>query len=784
MQSVTILGPTPPQATDNDAWNCSNKQKEMIQNALASRLLLCPSKNKVLCRSPVGARIKALKSKNIEHLKELYPKAAVALLTILSALSVGAQTLQQLFSFSFTNGSHPAALTLGVDGNFYGTTQYGGSYGTNIFHDYGYGYGTVFKVTPSGTFTTLVNFDLTNGANPAAALTLGTDAIFYGTTTTGGSNGYGTVFKVTTNGTFTTLVDFNLTNGAGPATPLILGGDGNFYGTAGGGTSGQGLVFRMTTNGTLSTVVNFHVRAGYGYISSALALGSDDNFYGTAYSGGGEYGTVSEVTVNGTLTTLVHFNGFNDGPGDLTLGRDGNLYGTTYLGGSADGGTVFRVTTNGTVTTLADFDEMSGPGDLTLGSDGNFYGTTVAGGTADNGKVFQVTPNGELTILVNIDSEYWDDRSALTLGSDGNFYGTTLEGVGGVDGDGLIFAMLIPVIITVQPQSQISHAGSTAALLVNAVGPNPITDPLNYQWRKNGNTLINGGNVSGVTSNMLTITDISDSDAGNYSVIVSNSSGTVTSSNAMLAVDDLPFIAVQPFSQTVVAGSNATINVTVYGAPPFVFQWYHNDSPLGSPASGGNISFYTLTAAGTDQAGNYKVLVVDGYGSTMSSNALLTVIVPPSITAQPLGQRVLAGSSVSFDVSVSGTGPFSYQWLFNGANIPNATSATYGIQAVSTNDIGNYSVVVTSLAGTVTSSNALLMVIVPPSLALQLWAGYPVLELNGMLGNNFVVQYNTNLASTNWNNLLSLSNLSASPYMFLDPFGVAQPARFYRAFMR
>ena len=127
---------------------------------------------------------------------------------------------------------------------------------------------------------------------------------------------------------------------------------------------------------------------------------------------------------------------------------------------------------------------------------------------------------------------------------------------------------------------------------------------------------------------------------------------------------------------------------------------------------------------------------------------------------------------------------FNYQWLFNGANLPNATSATYGIQAVSTNDTGNYSVVVTSTAGTATSSNALLTVIVPPSLALQPWAGYPVLELNGMLGNDFVVQYSTNLASTNWNDLLSLSNLSASPYLFLDPVGVGQPARFYRAFMR
>jgi hypothetical protein len=78
----------------------------------------------------------------------------------------------------------------------------------------------------------------------------------------------------------------------------------------------------------------------------------------------------------------------------------------------------------------------------------------------------------------------------------------------------------------------------------------------------------------------------------------------------------------------------------------------------------------------------------------------------------------------------------------------------------------------------------MLTVIVPPTLALQVWTGYPLLNLDGMLGSNFVVQYSTNLAGTNWINLLSLSNLSTSPWPFLDPAGVGQPARFYRAFMQ
>ena len=144
----------------------------------------------------------------------------------------------------------------------------------------------------------------------------------------------------------------------------------------------------------------------------------------------------------------------------------------------------------------------------------------------------------------------------------------------------------------------------------------------------------------------------------------------------------------------------------------------------------------------------------------------------------------MLGSSVSFSVSVSGTAPFRYQWRFNGTNIPNATNAAYAIQAVGATNTGNYSVVVTNLAGSVTSSNALLTVIVPPTLALELWAGYPLLNLYGMLSSNFVVQYSSNFADTNWINLLSLTNLPSSPYLFLDPAGDGEPARFYRAFMQ
>jgi uncharacterized repeat protein (TIGR03803 family) len=641
-----------------------------------------------------------VKPKRTGHSIKLSLKSVIALLIMASASLVGAQTLQTLCSFNGTNGMKPNALTLGNDGNFYGTTYSGGI--TNSTHTNGYG--TVFKVTTNGTLTTLVSFNGTNGTAPQAALTLGPDGNFYGTT-------YGTVFQVTTNGTLTTLVSFNGTNGMHPTAALTLGHDGNFYGTTYfGGSDGAGMVFKVTTNGVLTTLFSFSWYSGHGACPTAeLTLGPDGNFYGTTYEGGNEgdnsYGTVFKVTTNGVLTTLVSFNG-NNGYwplAGLTLGNDGNFYGTTYTGGSGSlgAGTVFKVTTNGVLTTLASFNGTNGSGPcaaLTLGSDGNFYGSTCYGGYGGGfgyGTVFKVTTNGTLTTLVffNGTNGEWP-YAALTLGNDGNFYGTTLQG--GItnstytNGMGTVFRLLLPPIIRVQPQNQTNNAGATVTFLVSATS----LIPLGYQWQKNGTNLVDGGNLSGSNTNALTITGISDSDAATYSVIVSNANFSIT---------------------------------------------------------------------------NY---------------ATLTVIDPPGITAQPLGQRIILGGYVSFNVSVSNPPPLHYQWRFNSVNLLNATNAAYAIQAVAATNTGNYSVVVTNLAGSVTSSNALMTVLVPPTLALQLWVGYPLLNLDGMLSNNFVVQYSTNLADTNWINLLSLTNLSASPYLFLDPDGVVSPARFYRAFMQ
>ena len=221
------------------------------------------------------------------------------------AVAVQAQTIQPIYSF--TDGAYPyAALTLGPDGNFYGTTLEGGS---NPL-------GTVFQVTTDGELTTLVNFVGANGATPQPSLTLGPDGNFYGTTAHGGSRDQGTVFRVTTDGALTTLVDFVGANGGYPLAALTLGPDGNFYGTTTSkGSFGEGTVFRVTTGGALTTLVSFDGYDKGAYPYAALTLGPDGNFYGTAQeSGSGGGGEIYRLNLPPTISQIIH-----SADGGLTL---------------------------------------------------------------------------------------------------------------------------------------------------------------------------------------------------------------------------------------------------------------------------------------------------------------------------------------------------------------------------------------------------------------------------------------------------------------------------------
>ena len=390
-----------------------------------------------------------------------------------TAVAARAQTFTTLANFDYANGYMPWSMTLiqGSDGNFYGTTYGGGTYGM----------GTVFKVTPAGELTALYSFCAQTGCPdgqwPYAGLVQASDGNFYGTTALGGANNYGTVFKITPEGALTTLHSFNGTDGANPGAALIQADNGNFYGTTCNGGNvqacpsgpGCGTVFEITAAGEVSVLHTFDGSDGADAYA-ALIQASDGNFYGTTARGGLDdcspypgCGTIFKMAPAGNLTTLYTFHG-TDGwmpGGGLVQATNGNLYGTTQWGGASNNGTIFEITPGGQLTTLHSFDFTHGgfpTAALVQANDGNFYATTAAGGLygwsanwpygSGDGTLFEITPGGELTTLHNFDmTDGAGPWGGLVQATDGNFYGVTISGGTGANcapsGCGTVFSLSV-----------------------------------------------------------------------------------------------------------------------------------------------------------------------------------------------------------------------------------------------------------------------------------------------------------------------------------------------------
>jgi|HubBroStandDraft_6_1064221.scaffolds.fasta_scaffold00346_14 uncharacterized repeat protein (TIGR03803 family) len=325
-----------------------------------------------------------------------------------TAIAGQAQTFTSLVSFDDTNGAEPFLMSLvqGGDARLYGTTQYGGISKCSYM-----GCGSVFRVTLSGN---LEGFNLCkedkchDGSNPIAGLVLGTDMILYGTTSFGGGtgcggHGCGTIFKLTPGGKRIKLHHFDDSDGYAPYAPLVQGPDGNFYGTTLGGGN----------------------ECGSGC------------------------GTVFRMTPSGAVTTLHSFAG-HDGSSPvaaLVFASDGSFYGTTSSGGDHDEGTLFKITSEGALVTLHNFCSHSACSDggapfaaLIQATDGNLYGTTTIGGDGSSGTVFRVTLTGQLTTLHSFEgSDGSNPSGGIIQANDGNFYGTAAGGGGGLCNCGTVF---------------------------------------------------------------------------------------------------------------------------------------------------------------------------------------------------------------------------------------------------------------------------------------------------------------------------------------------------------
>jgi len=271
----------------------------------------------------------------------------------------------------------------------------------------------------ASTFTTVVNFKVTNGARPHASLAQGLDGKLYGTTPGGGAHLYGTVFTLS-GPLYSFCAQANCTDGSAPSGGLVLATDGDFYGTTGlGGANGDGTVFKITHSGTLTTLYSFcsKINCTDGEVPYAgVVQGTDGNFYGTTNKGGvKKEGTVFKITPSGKLTTLYSFcsqTSCTDGAnpyGGLIQATNGTFYGTTELGGANGDGTVFRLSVGLSpfVETLPTLGKVGAAvyilgTNLTSASNVSFGSTGASFTVISASEITTVVPNGATTDLVSV----------------------------------------------------------------------------------------------------------------------------------------------------------------------------------------------------------------------------------------------------------------------------------------------------------------------------------------------------------------------------------------------
>jgi uncharacterized repeat protein (TIGR03803 family) len=364
----------------------------------------------------------------------------IAFLLAIAALAVtGAQaqmTIKAIYDFSNTSGPLDPQLVgvfaQGRDGNMWSTAPKGGKNGI----------GAAFKITPGGKLTDVHDFDPSKGEGTSySGLTLGTDGDFYGTMINGGSStscsgGCGAIFKMTPAGAVTILYSFTGGNdGKNPYAPPIQAANGTFWGnTYSGGISGYGTVYELTATGKFETTcVQFNGSPNGARPVGPLVQGTDGSFYGTTQNGVNvNYGTVFKVTSSCGFTLLATFGRGEEPTAGLVEGANGNFYGTAYGAGAHGVGYVFEVTPKGVLTDIYDFTGGSDGGHpyagLTLATDGNFFVPLSAYGEG-YGTVDEFTQSGAFVASAEFDATDGAYPSVpLIQLTNGSLYGDASEG--------------------------------------------------------------------------------------------------------------------------------------------------------------------------------------------------------------------------------------------------------------------------------------------------------------------------------------------------------------------
>lgn len=341
---------------------------------------------------------------------------------------------QTIFGFDTPkNGYIPVGALLSLNGELYGTTNFGGKDSKVCYP--GQGCGVVYQINSSNQQSVTYTFrGKPSGARPYAGL-IAIDNVMYGTTQNGGKHNKGAVFSLTPAGTEVELHAFAGKDGEDPRAGLTSVG-GVLYGTTYyGGSAQTGTIFSLTTSGGETVMHSF--TGGY---DGALPLGSllavGNVLYGTTSSGGTyNNGTVFAIPADGSgYGVIYNFAGGSDGasPFGGLVDLDGTLYGTTELGGKYNAGTVYSMTPSGTETVIHSFgakqDGAKPYASLTI-LNGTLYGTTAYGGASKKGTIFEITPTGTETVLHSFTGGKGGRVPYANLTAVGNaLYGVTIWG--------------------------------------------------------------------------------------------------------------------------------------------------------------------------------------------------------------------------------------------------------------------------------------------------------------------------------------------------------------------
>ena len=450
---------------------------------------------------------------------------ATLLLTIAGTIHLAyAQTPTLLYQFGSASGdpvnpTYLGIITQGRDGNMYSMSPKGGANQN----------GAAFKFSPNGTESVIHSFlaDGSEGTDCVSGFTLGRDGNFYGACSSYPSH-YGTLYKLTPTGTYSLLhaFDGSQKDGAYPFSPPTQASDGNFYGVTYGPSTGT--FYQMTPGGTLKMLYDFSVPGKSQQPYGPLLQGPDGYLHGEVLNAGAHAGgAIIKISTKGKETDLYALTPLNDGfgsQGGVIQGSDGNYYGCTDTGGLYNWGTAYKVTSKGVYTVLRHFG-ATGSSDgvnclvgLVQATDGNIYGVQPLDLTHKKGVIFKLDGNGAYSVLYYFDGTVGaTPTSALFQNTNGLLYGLTNGGGIGNPGQGVIYSFNIGAKPFARLELTSGHSGDSIGIF----GQGFLTA-----------TGVTFGGVSATFTaagdNYMTVTVPSDGKSG--SVVVNIPSGNLTSS--------------------------------------------------------------------------------------------------------------------------------------------------------------------------------------------------------------------------------------------------------------